>query len=100
MTAYSVLFVSPTDDAWIPGYIAPVVELIAKHGGRYLARTADHQQVEGPDLPAALRVVLEWPTKEAALNFENDPDYKPYLESRLNRSTSYHFVIDGKDDLA
>lgn len=49
---------------------------------------------------AALRVVLEWPTKEAALNFENDPDYKPYLESRLNRSTSYHFVIDGKDDLA
>ncbi len=34
MTAYSVLFVSPTDDAWIPGYIAPVGKLIAKHGGR------------------------------------------------------------------
>ncbi|MDV7145866.1 DUF1330 domain-containing protein [Tropicimonas sp. TH_r6] len=100
MTAYSVLFVTPTDEAWIPGYLAPVSALIEKHGGKYLARTADHQQLEGEDFPAALRVVLEWPAKENALNFENDPDYAPFLAQRLAGSNSYHFVLEGKDDLA
>lgn len=100
MTAYSVLFVTPTDDAWIPGYLDPVGALIDKHGGSYLARTVDHEQVEGEDFPAGLRVVLEWPSKQAALDFENDPDYAPFLKQRLAGSTSYHFVIEGKDDLA
>lgn len=100
MPAYSVLFVTPTDDAWIPGYLAPVGEIIEKHGGKYLSRTADHQQLEGEEFPAALRIVLEWPSTQDALSFENDPDYAPFLEQRLTGSTSYHFVLDGKDDLA
>ncbi|MEM6441505.1 MAG: DUF1330 domain-containing protein, partial [Pseudomonadota bacterium] len=47
MTAYSILAVTPTDDAWIPDYIGPANALVAKHGGKYLARTATHEQVEG-----------------------------------------------------
>jgi len=47
MTAYSVLAVTPTDDSWIPGYIEPVGKIIAKHGGKYIARTTSHEQVEG-----------------------------------------------------
>jgi len=30
----------------------------------------------------------------------NDPDYAPYLEARHKGSTSVHFIIDGKDELA
>jgi len=32
MTCYSVLEVTPTDDAWIAGYLEPVAAIIAKHG--------------------------------------------------------------------
>ncbi len=34
------------------------------------------------------------------MNFMNDPDYRPHLDARTAGSTSYHFVIEGKDDLA
>ena len=75
-------------------------KLVEKHGGKYLARTATHEQVEGAEQPAALRIILEWPSKEAAMNFMSDPEYKPHLEARTAGSESFHFVIEGKDDLA
>ena len=43
---------------------------------------------------------IEWPSKEAAMNFMKDPEYKPHLEARTAGSESFHFVIEGKDDLA
>lgn len=100
MAYYSVLTVTPTSDDWISDYLPTANKLVAKHGGRYLARTASHEQVEGADKPAALRIILEWPSNEAAMNFMNDPEYKPHLEARTGGSQSYHFVIEGKDDLA
>lgn len=75
-------------------------KLVAKHGGKYSARTASHEQIEGTDTPAALRVILEWPSKEAAMGFMNDPEYAPHLKARTDGSNSDHFLIEGKDDLA
>jgi len=100
MAYYSVLAVSPTNQDWIPPYIEPVGEIIAKHGGKYLARTASHEQLEGEAQEAALRVILEWPSKEAAHAFMNDPDYAPHLAARTAGSDSYHFLIEATDDLA
>ncbi|MEM1078096.1 MAG: DUF1330 domain-containing protein [Pseudomonadota bacterium] len=100
MAYYSVLAVTPNTDAWIPDYLPTANKLVAKHGGKYLARTADHEQVEGADAPAALRIILEWPSKEAAVNFMNDPEYQPHLQARTVGSESFHFLIDAKDDLA
>jgi len=77
-----------------------VNKLVAKHGGKYSARTASHEQIEGTDTPAALRVILEWPSKEAAMGFMNDPEYAPHLKARTDGSNSDHFLIEGKDDLA
>lgn len=100
MAYYSVLAVTPTTEDWIPDYLPTANKLVKKHGGKYLARTASHEQVEGSDQPAGLRIILEWPSKEAAMDFMNDPEYKPHLAARTEGSESYHFVIDGKDDLA
>ena len=100
MAYYSVLAVTPTVEDWIPDYLPIANKLVEKHGGKYLARTASHEQVEGGDQPAALRIILEWPSREAAMNFMNDPAYKPHLEARTAGSDSYHFVIEGIDDLA
>lgn len=100
MTFYSVLAVTPTKEDWIPGYISPVNALIAKHGGEYLARTASHERLEGEGEDVALRIIIAWPSKEAAKAFVGDPDYAPYLKNRTEGSESHHFLIEGKDDLA
>ena len=100
MAHYSVIAVTPSDEDWIPAYLPAANKLVARHGGTYLARTAAHAQVEGSDQPAALRIILQWPSKEAAMNFMNDPEYKPHLDARTAGSESFHFIIEGKDDLA
>ena len=100
MSYYSVLEVTPTSEEWIPDYIGPANALVAKHGGKYLARTASHERLEGEGEGAALRIIIEWPTKEAAEAFMSDPGYTPHLEARTAGSISHHFLIEGKDDLA
>jgi len=97
---YSVLDVTPTADTWIPAYIAETGKVVARHGGKYLARTASHEQIEGGETPAALRIILEWPSKEHAINFMNDPEYVPHLQARTAGSVSHHYLIEAKDDLA
>ena len=100
MTYYSVLAVTPTTEDWIPDYIGAGAALLAKHGGRYLARTASHERLEGEGEGAALRIIIEWPSKEAAMAWMNDPAYRPHFEARTAGSNSHHFLIEGKDDLA
>lgn len=100
MAYYSVLAVTPTNEDWIADYIGPANALVAKHGGKYLARTSSHQQIEGDISEAVLRIVIEWPSAEAAKAFMADPEYAPHLKARTAGSNSQHFLIEAKDDLA
>ncbi|MEX0289200.1 MAG: DUF1330 domain-containing protein [Flavobacteriaceae bacterium] len=100
MAYYSVLDVTPSSEAWIADYVAVSGKLVEKHGGRYLARTSSHEQLEGDEQVAALRIILEWPSKQAALNFMSDPDYVPHLNARTAGSVSHHYLIEKKDDLS
>ena len=100
MTYYSVLEVTPTKDDWVQDYIGPANKLVADYGGKYLARTSSHERLEGKGEDAALRIIIEWPSKEAALNFMKDDEYRPHLMARTAGSVSHHFLIEGKDDLA
>ncbi len=100
MSYYSILDVTPTNEDWIPDYLGPANEAAARHGAKYLARTSSHEQIEGENQDAALRIIIEWPSKEAALAFKNDPEYAPHLEARTAGSISHHFLIEGKDELA
>ncbi|MEL6537051.1 MAG: DUF1330 domain-containing protein [Bacteroidota bacterium] len=100
MAYYSVLDVTPTSEDWIPNYLGPANELVAKHGGKYLARTANHERLEGDGEGAALRIVIQWPSRQAALDFMQDPGYVPHLKARTEGSVSNHFLIEAKDDMA
>jgi len=100
MSYYSVLDVTPTKTDWVESYVAVSATIAAKHGGKYLARTASHEQIEGDTQQAALRIILEWPSKQAAINFMNDPEYIPHLKARTAGSVSHHYLIEKKDDLA
>jgi uncharacterized protein (DUF1330 family) len=100
MLHYSMVTLTPTDENWIPGYLAGVTPLVAKHGGKYLVRTTDFRHVEAGGRAPALLVLLEWPSKEAFDAFYNDPDYQPHLKNRLAGCGGDFFSVDGKDDMA
>ena len=100
MTFYSVLDVTPASDDWIPDYLPTANERVAAHGGKYIARTASHEQVEGEAQAAGLRIIIEWPSKESAEAFMADEAYAPHLAARTAGSVSHHYLIEGKDDLA
>ncbi len=99
MSFYSVLAVTPTNDDWIPDYLATAGAVLEKHGGKCLARTANHERLEGEGDEVALRIILEWPSKEAAINFMDDAEYVPLLKARTAGSISHHILIEGIDDL-
>lgn len=100
MTYYSVLDVTPTNEDWIPEYLAAANKLVAQHGGKYLARTTNHERLEGAGDEPGLRIVIEWPSREAAHAFMADAEYAPHLLARTGGSVSNHYLIEGKDDLA
>ena len=100
MKYYSVLDVSPTSEDWIPNYLPVANRLVAQYGGKYLARTANHDQLEGDTVKASFRIILEWPSREAAEDFMKDPEYVPHLKARTDGSVSHHFLIQGKDEFA
>ncbi|KIC11602.1 hypothetical protein RA19_06085 [Leisingera sp. ANG-M1] len=99
MAYYSVLAVTPSSDGWVPDYLPAANRLVAQYGGTYLARTSSHEQLEGAAQPAALRIVIEWPSREAAIGFMNDAEYTPHLNARSKGSESFHFLVEGKDEL-
>lgn len=99
MTYYAVVEVAVTDDSWVADYLPNVTALVHKHGGKYLARTMTMEKVEGSrELPTVF-VVIEWPSKEAAMAFYEDPEYQPHLQARLAGSHSEFALIAG-DDIA
>ena len=100
MSYYSVLEVTPTSEDWIADYVGVTGALVAKHGGKYLARTANHERLEGGGEDPALRIILEWPSRENAVAFMKDPDYAPQLNARTAGSVSHHVLIEGTDDVA
>ena len=99
MKYYAVVELNITDDSWMEDYTPNVNALVKKHGGTYLARTMTMERVEGDRaLPGAF-VIIEWPSKEAAQAFYSDPEYQPYLKSRLAGSNGDFTLVSG-DDIA
>jgi uncharacterized protein (DUF1330 family) len=43
-------------------------------------------------------IVLEFPDREAALAFHNDPEYEPYRNLRQALSDSNLVVVDGDEE--
>ena len=73
MNYYVTVALTMNEDSWVGDNLTNVTELVTKHGGKYLARTATIDQLEGTAAPVNLQVILEWPSKDAAEAFYNDP---------------------------
>jgi uncharacterized protein (DUF1330 family) len=71
--------------------VAP--DIVAKYGGRYLARGGRTVALEGP-LPRSRVVVLEFPSVEAAERFYRSPEYTAARKLREGASQAQFIVVE------
>ena len=97
MKYYSVGELEITDRSWVRDYVESVTRMVERRGGRFLARTGKMEKMEGArKLPQTL-VLIEWPSKEAALAFYESEGYRPYREKRI-AGGSYEFMLVAGED--
>jgi len=97
MTVYMIADVKLTDGAWVPEYATKVHEIVHKHGGKYLSRSANITSIEGDKPDTTVIGILQFPTLEAVHAFANDPAYAPHAAARKAGSNSRLYVIDNTD---
>ena len=97
MSVFLIADIKITDDSWVPEYAANVHDLVQKHGGKYLSRSASIETMEGDAPDSTLIALLEFPTRDSAHAFANDPAYAPFATSRRAGSVSRFHLIDDTD---
>ncbi len=97
MNYYCVAELDVTDQSWVPEYVREVTRLVERHGGRYLARTPKVEKLEGAGEVPQIFLIIEWPSREAALAFYESEEYAPYLKSRLAGSSGRLVLVAGED---
>jgi uncharacterized protein (DUF1330 family) len=97
MKHYAVAEIDVEDPSWVRDYVANVTGMVERHGGRYLARTAQIQKLEGDRTPPTAIVLIEWPSREAAEAFYESEEYRPYREHRKAGASNDFSLVAGED---
>jgi uncharacterized protein (DUF1330 family) len=87
MAAYILVDMTIHDKDGYSTYPPLAWPIIEKHGGKVTHRISDFETVEGGWLPKRV-VIIEFPNREAAAAFINDPDYVPVKDIRLKTAES------------
>ena len=95
MTAFIVFDIIINNNSWQEKYLAPKAELVAKHGGRYIALGSPEKLEGNREAPSAL-VIIEFPSAEAAKAWHADPKYQPLMALRQSGSISEALLVAGK----
>ncbi|MBT5498813.1 MAG: DUF1330 domain-containing protein [Alphaproteobacteria bacterium] len=92
MSAYFILTQTIDDLAeFRQSYIPKVFPILTKHGGEVLVADFAAEPLEGE--PAKGAVVIRFPSKQAILNFENDPEYQPAKKVRHDLTSNANAVM-------
>jgi uncharacterized protein (DUF1330 family) len=94
MPAYVIAEVNITNPEGYKAYTAVVPATIEKYGGRFLARGGSAQALEG-DWPECRRVIIEFPSVDAARKWFDSPEYEKPKALRKANSTGRLLLIEG-----
>ena len=93
--AYLVAEVQVTDaDAYKP-YIPRAAEIVARHGGQYLARGGKTESLEGAE-PAGRIAIVEFPSMAALKEFYRSAEYQEVAPIRQKASKSRFYAVEGR----
>jgi uncharacterized protein (DUF1330 family) len=94
MVAYVLAEVEVTNPEGYKEYTTLVPATIAKYGGRFLARGSEHHVLEG-DWPQLRRVLIEFPSADAAKRWFASPEYAKPLAMRRANSRGRLILLEG-----
>ena len=76
-------------------YLAKVVPMIERFGGRYLTRVGAHEVLDGDWHPNRV-VIIEFPDMETIRALFHSPEYKPLIALRRSAATDVIIAVEGK----
>ena len=94
MNGYLILDLSIKNIESFMEYIEKIPEFIKKYSGRYLVQGVEPEVMEGDWKPERV-VVLEFPSKEKAKEFLEDPEAKSLFAIRHKSTTSKLILVEG-----
>jgi len=97
MKYYAVADLTVTDRGWARDYVANVTPMVERYGGRYLARSAAFEKLEGQREAPQIMLLIEWPDEESALEFYESEEYRSYRERRRAGSRGEFLLVAGED---
>ena len=97
MKYYCVAELDIIDRSWVSAYVRNVTRLVESRGGRYLARTSNVEKLEGERKPPQIFLIIEWPSREAALAFYESDEYEYYRKSRIAGAANEFVLVAGED---
>ena len=97
MSYYALGEITLKNSAWVKEYLRSINAFIEKHEGRILSRTVKMEKLEGTRALPTNVILVEFPNRQSAFDFLNDPEYQPLRRSRLEGSSSEFLLFPGED---
>lgn len=95
MPAYVIAaFTAAWDQDKLVQYREGNTDVVAAHGGRFVARGGEQELLEGDWDPKRL-VIIEFPDMDAARAWYHSDVYAPLRELRRSASTANIVIVDG-----
>ena len=94
MAAYVIYQGDVTDPERYEKYKVLAAASIVAAGGRYIVRGGDVEALEG-DAPAGRTVVLEFATRQAAVDWYRSDEYTAIRQIREGAARARLYVVDG-----
>ena len=94
MNAYLILDLTIHNFNEFREYIDKIPEYVKKHSGRYIVQGVEPDVIEGDWKPERV-VVIEFPSKNNAREFLQDPDAQTLFTLRHKTTTSQLILVDG-----
>lgn len=94
VNAYLILDLAIRDYDQFSEYIEKIPEFIGKHSGRYVVQGVEAEVMEGDWKPERV-VVIEFPSKDEANRFLEDPDAQELFKLRHDTTTSKLILVEG-----
>jgi uncharacterized protein (DUF1330 family) len=94
MAAYVLAEIEITNPDGYKEYTTAVPATIAKYGGRFLVRGGNAEVLEG-EWPQRRRVIIEFPSFEAAKRWWDSPEYEKPKAMRKANSKGRLILMDG-----
>ncbi len=94
MPAYAIVKATITDAERFKDYVAGTPALLEKYGARFLVRGGDVVTLEGEQENRRV-VVIEYPSKQVALEFYHSEEYADLLKIMQESGTRDFIVVDG-----